>query len=155
MLPRLVHVDEAIPELRKAIEIEPAFGAAHQALWGAWYLRKQWHAALSEARAFFSVRGQGSLIPLLSPPVTEHQYRQSMYNAARQLVEQSHSVYVRNLHVARLYAHAGERDDACAYLEKACSEKESPLVHLAVGWDWEAIHADARFQSLVKRIGFR
>lgn len=54
--------------------------------------------------------------------------------------------------VARLYAHAGEKDRALEWLEKAFERREPPLVHVSVGWDWESLRDHPRFQTLLRRI---
>ncbi len=54
--------------------------------------------------------------------------------------------------LARLWAHAGDADRALDWLEKAYLWRESPLVHLAVGWDWDGLRGDPRFESLLRRM---
>ena len=69
------------------------------------------------------------------------------------MIHHSRTAYVRNIRIARLFAHAGDATSAITFLERAFCERESPLVHLAVAWDWEAISAHSGFISLVDRIG--
>lgn len=149
----LKRIEPAIEQLRKAVDFEPAFGAAHQGLWGAFYLQQNWGAALDEARTFFSIRSQPLLIPFRPSPVSEQDYRESMLQAANQLVETNRSRYVRNIRIARLYAHAGDSNQACTWLQRAFSERESPLVHLGVSWDWQATRSDPRFSALLNKVG--
>ena len=44
--------------------------------------------------------------------------------------------------------------EALDWLEKAWEEHENPLVHLSVGWDWECLREEPRFQDLLRRINF-
>ena len=54
--------------------------------------------------------------------------------------------------VARVLAHAGENARALDFLEKAYERRETPLYHIGVGWDWDALRPDPRFQSLLRHM---
>ena len=41
---------------------------------------------------------------------------------------------------------------ALEWLEKAYEGRETPLVHLSVGWDWDILRDDPRFQDLLLRM---
>jgi TolB-like protein len=144
---------EAVEELQKVARAEPAYAAAHQGLWGAFYQLQDWDAALQEARTSFSIRGDVTLIPFESVATDENVYRRVMLDAARGLAKRSLSSHVSNLRIARLYAHAQDIETAFQWLERACFRKESPLVHLAVAWDWDNMRGDERFLNLLRRIG--
>jgi TolB-like protein len=145
--------EEAIRELQNLTRTEPAFGAAHQALWGAFFQLKNWGTALQHARTFFSIRGDGALLPLDSLQTDEEAYRAAMHHAASTLVERSKTTYVPNLRIARLFSHGNDYESAFHYLEAAFAARESPLIHLAVAWDWDNITSDPRFVDLLTRIG--
>ncbi|KAA6462093.1 hypothetical protein DYQ86_10770 [Acidobacteria bacterium AB60] len=145
--------EEAVRELENVILGEPAFGAAHQGLWGAYFQERNWGMALREARTFFSIRGDAALFPVDAMDADESAYRTAMRDAARTLAERSKTIYVPNLRIARLFAHGNDHESALRFLEAAFAARESPLVHLAVSWDWDDIAADPRFLDLVKRIG--
>lgn len=40
------------------------------------------------------------------------------------------------------------------WLEKAYEQRETPLVHLNVAWDWDSVRHDPRFQDLLRRMNF-
>jgi hypothetical protein len=54
--------------------------------------------------------------------------------------------------VARLYAHASDTDQALRWLEHAYDARETTLIHLGVGWDWNALRSDLRFVHLLTRM---
>jgi hypothetical protein len=60
--------------------------------------------------------------------------------------------YVQPTQVARLYAHAGDKDHALQWLEKAFEEQLPAMVHLGVDLDWEILRDDPRFQDLLRRL---
>jgi TolB-like protein len=144
-------VDEAIEQMQRVSRAEPAFGAAHQGLWGAYYLQGRWSDALREAQIFF--RGEDTPGDDSAREVTESDYRRSMRHAAGRLIERSGAIYIPNLRIARLYAHGGDVERALHWLERACRDRESPLVHLKVAWDWDNLKAEPRHAAVLKEIG--
>ena len=73
---------------------------------------------------------------------------------AELLQRKSKEKYVSPLFVAMHYSIAGETDLAFEWLEKAFADRSSWLVELKVDPAWKNIRTDARFQNLIKRIGF-
>ena len=55
--------------------------------------------------------------------------------------------------IARLYAHAGENDQAMEWLQRAFEQRETPLMHLSIAWDWDGLRDDPRFRDLLRRVG--
>jgi hypothetical protein len=39
------------------------------------------------------------------------------------------------------------------WLQLACEQRETTLIHLGVRWDWDTHRADSRFQDLLRRLG--
>jgi TolB-like protein len=146
-------IDEAIEQMSRVVRLEPAFGAAHQGLWGAWYVQGRWGEALREARSFFDIRGETGLVEEIPSPVDESRYRSAMRRAAERLTAQRTTAYIPNLRIARLYAHGGVSEEAFRWLRRACECRESPLVHLAVAWDWDNLKGDPRFGAVLAEIG--
>jgi adenylate cyclase len=81
-------------------------------------------------------------------------YKGAMRLAAELLAARSRTAYVPALRIARLYAHADDKDLALEYLEKAFQQREVPLIHLGVSWDWCSLRSDPRFQDLLRRMNF-
>ena len=36
----------------------------------------------------------------------------------------------------------------------ASCERQPPMTHLGVGWDWDSLRSDPRFQALLRRMNF-
>lgn len=72
-----------------------------------------------------------------------------MHLAATVLAARSKRTHVPAVGIARLYAHAGDRDEVLHWLQKACDERETPLTHLAVAWDWDFLRSDPRSLALL------
>jgi serine/threonine-protein kinase len=146
--------DDAIAQLRKTLKMEPNFSSAHLGLWGAFYQKRMEGEALAEAKAFFALLGDSETVEALERGYAEAGYLGAMKLAAEKLVARSKLTYVPGLRIARFYAHAGEKDRALEWLEKAYEGREPPLVHLNVGWDWDSLRSDPRFQDLLRRMNF-
>ncbi len=56
--------------------------------------------------------------------------------------------------VASAYANLGDRDNAIKWLEKAFEERLPYLVSSNSDFVFDSVRSDARFQALMKKIGF-
>jgi len=146
--------DAAVEQLREAARREPGLAAAHLGLWGALHEKRSFGEALAEARAFFTALGDREVGQALAAVGGEGDYRRAMRSAAAALAARSRRKYVPAVRVARLFAHAAEKDEALHWLEKAVDEREPPLVHLLVAWDWGGLRDEARFRALLDRVRF-
>jgi hypothetical protein len=81
-------------------------------------------------------------------------YASAMERAAETLAARVEHQHVPALRIARLYAHAGAKDRALDWLERACEQHEAPLVHLQVAWDWDSLREQPRFQALLRQVNF-
>jgi serine/threonine-protein kinase len=148
----LRHNDDAIAQLRKVLQAEPVFSSAHLGLWGAFYRKGMSEEALEEARKFFAALGDTEVERSLEGGHDEDGYAGAMRRAAATLTERECRSYVPAIRIARLYAHASEEDRALEWLEKAYERRETPLIHLGVGWDWDCLRGDPRFEDLLRRM---
>jgi TolB-like protein len=145
--------EDAIGRLRKALAADPGFPSAHMGLWGAYYRLGHPDDALAAAREFFSLLGDREVEDALERGCAGDGYARAMHLAAEILAERSRRCHVPGVRVARLYAHAGENDQAMEWLQRAWEQRETPLVHLGVAWDWDALREDSRFRDLLRRVG--
>jgi serine/threonine-protein kinase len=144
--------DEAIAELRKAVRMEPGFSSAHMGLWGAFYRKGAQEEALRAAKAFFGALADSEVVQALEEGHAGSGYAGAMSSAARCLTARAERAHVPAVRIARLHAHAGEHVLALEWLERAYASHESPLVHLAVAWDWDSLRSHPRFQELLRRM---
>jgi TolB-like protein/lipoprotein NlpI len=144
--------DEAVAQLRLTLKAEPQFPAAHLGLWGALYRQRKYPEALQEAKRFFALQGRGEIVDALDDGGGKAGYPGAMRRAAEKMVARSERSYVGALGIARVYAHAGEKDRALQWLERAYEERVPGMCHLAVAWDWHGLHGERRFQRLLRRM---
>ncbi len=60
--------------------------------------------------------------------------------------------HISAIRIARMFVHSGDKNSAIQWLEKAYQARESPIMLLAVYWDWDDLRSDSRFQSLYRRM---
>jgi len=144
--------DEAIAQLRKVLATEPDFSSAHMGLWGAYYKKGMHDEALAEAIKFFVALHDVAVADALTHGYRQGGYARAMHRGAAVLAERSKRTHVPAVRIARLYAHAGDKDEVLRWLRKAYDDRESPLLHLSVAWDWDFLRNDPRFQDLLRRV---
>jgi len=145
-------LDEAVAQLTKALQAEPNSPAAHLGLWGAYFRKGADAEAFAEARRFFDALGDRGVVGALDAGWAAGGYRPAMKRAGDVLAARYRTTYYPAIRVARVYVHAGENERALEFLEKAYERHETPLYHIVVGWDWDALRPDPRFQSLLRRM---
>jgi serine/threonine protein kinase len=145
--------DEAITQLRKVLRVESDFASAHLGLWGAFYRSGMHEEALAEAKKFFAVLGDRQVVEALTEGYAVDGYTGAMRIAGEKLSERSTVSYAPAFRIARLFAQAREKSRAQEWLEKAYEHRESPLIHLSVGWDWDSLREEPQFRDLLRRIG--
>ena len=145
--------DGAITQLRKVLRTEPNFASAHLGLWGAFYRSGMHEKALEEATKFFTVLGDRDVVEALTNGYATAGYTGAMRLAAETLAGRTAVTYTPAFRIARLFAHARETTRAQEWLEKAYEHRESPLVHLSIGWDWDSLQEESQFRDLLRRIG--
>jgi serine/threonine protein kinase/tetratricopeptide (TPR) repeat protein len=148
----LCRYDEAIAELRKALKAEPNLPSAHLRLWGAFCGKGMYEEAVAEAKTFFEVLGDQEVVQALQRGYIDTGYSGAMRLAGETLSKRSDLTYVQPTQIARLYAHAGDKDHALEWLEKAYQERLPAMVHLGVDPDWSCLRSEPRFQDLMRRL---
>ncbi|HEY1271129.1 MAG TPA: winged helix-turn-helix domain-containing protein [Terriglobales bacterium] len=147
--------DEAITQLRKVQETDPDFSSVHMGLWGAYYKKGMYPEALAEARKFFAVLHDGQVEDALARGGAKGDYARAMQLGAEVLAARSRRTHVPTVRIARLYAHAGDKEEVLSWLQKASDQHETTMSHLAVAWDWDLVRKDPRFQALLASMNFR
>ena len=147
--------EEAVEQLTSIVTSEPRFASAHLGLWGAFFSLGRHAQAMLAARAFFQSIDDGEMLAVLTAVQGAASYAATMRRAGDLLAARadSNACHVPAIRVARLYAHANDRQRALEWLHRACDARESPLVHLAVGWDWRTLRDTKAFGAILRRVG--
>jgi TolB-like protein len=150
-------LEEAIRSYRAALEVEPSDPRSLFGLAEALRRRGEVKGAIEARRKAYEISGEEDGGKALAAARTEKDYENAEAAVARfrlgELETLAKERYVSPLELARLQAQVGEREKAFASLEAAFAERSAGLVFLKVEQAWDRVRDDARFASLVRRVG--
>jgi len=141
--------DDAIAQAHKALRTAPDAPVAHSALWIGLFLKGMYKDAFLEAKANFP--GDHDIEEAFERGYAEGGYPGAMRRAAELLAARSSKTYVSPTFVAELYFHAGEKDLALQWLEKAFQVREPNLPYIGAP-EYDGLRSDPRFQNLLRRM---
>ena len=144
--------DDAIVQARKVLRTNPNFHMARSDLWNLLDQKEMYEEALVEAQKYFELLGYREVAEALAQDYAEGGYSEALSRAAETLAARSRTTFVTPLLVARLYAHAGKKDQALDWLERAIEERDPNMVILSVVPVWDNLRDDPRFQDLLRRM---
>ena len=146
--------DRAIEQGLKALEMDAAFSTTHFFL-GLAYVQTGRYAEAIAALGKAGARSGGLPVTVAA---LGHAYavsgqRDEAIKILDQLIELSKQRYISPYDIARIYAGLGQKEEAFAWLEKAYEERSSSMTYLKVEPQFDDLHSDPRFASLLQRAG--
>ena len=147
--------DEAIPIFQNLLPTGPNRASNYLGLWGAYHRTGRYDQAVNAAKEYFVATNGREFAEALGAGRDLAAYRAGMKRAGDTMAELSKVRHVPAIRIARMYAHAGDKDATFQWLERAYESHEPALMRLGVFWDWLDLHADARFEDLMKRLNLR
>jgi tetratricopeptide (TPR) repeat protein len=148
-------LDEAIAQSRKAVAMDPNLEVAHSALGRAYLGKKMYEEALGEFQKMVTLAGGVATGPDTYLGYTfavmgrKSEARDKLDLLERRYRQKTASAY----DVALLYAGLNDGEQALVWLEKALTDRSGGLLQLKADIMFEPIRSDARFESLVRRLG--
>jgi len=144
--------DEAIPIFNRLLPTGPNKASNYLGLWGAYFRKGQYEEALRAARDYFTAAGDGEFVEVLGTTRDLTTYRAAMIRTGEAMAARSSERHIPAVRIARMFAHAGDKDRAFQWLDRAYQNHESPLGRVAVFWDWIELRSDPRFRDLLTRL---
>jgi serine/threonine protein kinase/tetratricopeptide (TPR) repeat protein len=148
---------EAVGLYRAALEVDPEDPRSLFGLAGIFRMRGELPQAIETLRRAYELSNEGDGVKALTGARTSEDYDAAQLSVARvrlgELYALARNRYVSPLDIARLQALVGEKERAFASLDAAFAERSGGLVFLNVDRAWDGIRNDARFASLVRRVG--
>jgi hypothetical protein len=71
-----------------------------------------------------------------------------------ELKGESQTTYVPAYFIAAIYGALGEKDQAFAWLQRAYDERDPQITYLLLDPFMDPLRSDARFNDLVRKVGF-
>ena len=145
--------DEAITPLKRALELEPDFVVAHMYLAWLYEASGKGDLAIAESRRTIEL-GNPFGQALLADSYAVAGRKAEAVAPLKESIEQSKRSHSGALQIALVFDALGDKEQAFTWLEESYKEHEPLLVYLNVmPFRNDALHADPRFQDLVRRIG--
>lgn len=146
--------NQAMAQFRKTLELDPNFRETYQRL-GMWYCRMgQYAEAVAELDRAILLTGEGQrTIAFLGYAYGLWGKRDEAVKKLDELLELSKRKYTSPFNTATIYIGLGEKDQAFAWLQRACDEREPLLVYLKVNPLFESLRNDPRFTDLLRCVG--
>jgi serine/threonine protein kinase/tetratricopeptide (TPR) repeat protein len=141
--------DEAIEQLRKTLDLDPGFGVAHGTLARTYLNRGMLDKAVAEALKAMPLE----LVPALKEAYMKSGIRGLFEKWLELAVEMSRHTYVSPYDIGGLYAILGKKNDAFAWLEKACTDRSILFTYIRADASFESLRSDPRYTALLKKVG--
>jgi serine/threonine-protein kinase len=147
--------DDAITQYRKTLELDPTFYVARGNLASALLQKRDYAAAVAEyEKVHEQMSSDVSIACELGQLYAVMGRKQDALAMVDKVMAVSKTRYINAPPVAWIYSGLGDRDKAFEWLEKGYAERAWPMVFLKVEPKYDALRGDARFASLLQRVGF-
>jgi eukaryotic-like serine/threonine-protein kinase len=148
--------DKTIEEAKKIIEIDPTFAPTHMHLSEAYFYTGKYDLWLAEWQRAAELRGDSDKVARVKA-VKEEYAKSGLSGARRKMIqfldEQVKHTYLDPFGIAENYALDGQKDQAFAWLDRACGEKSTAVGYLKVSPALDSLRSDPRYAALLKRMG--
>ena len=147
--------DRAMEELRKVIDMDANYAAAHSTLALVYARKGMCEQAIGEFEKGACLAGGHPAVATSLKALTAYSYAIcNRPDKARALVdgisaEPAASSYL----LATIYASLGDHDRALNWLDRACADRDFQLVSLKVDPAFDPLRSSTRFRELLTRIG--
>ena len=154
----LIHAgqpDEALARLQKTFEVGPNFWLAHLFAASAYIEKGMFAEAIGEAHKARELSGVSTHPIAFGSYALAKWGKQAEARAGlEELMNLSEKGYVSPYNIALVHNGLGDRDETLAWLERAYEQRDARMVFLKVEPKWNNLREDARFQDLLRRVGF-
>jgi tetratricopeptide (TPR) repeat protein len=146
--------DEAGIILQKAIELDPNFWVTHLTLGKVYAQQKNYPEAIAEfSKARELSHGNSEAIASIGYVAALAGDKAKARAVLEELKALSNQHYIPPVTVALVYNGLGDQNEALAWLEKACDDRDVRLTLLGVDPKWDFFRSNPHFVVILKRIG--
>jgi DNA-binding SARP family transcriptional activator/TolB-like protein len=145
--------DQAVQECRKTLELNPAVFVAHLRLGRTYIQQAKYQEAIAELNQARSLDNQPETLAWLGYAQAVSGNSAEAQRLLNELMELAKTRYISPYSIAIVYTGLDEKDQALAWLDKACAERSEELIWLNVEPALDRLRSDPRFASLLRCAG--
>jgi TolB-like protein/DNA-binding winged helix-turn-helix (wHTH) protein/tetratricopeptide (TPR) repeat protein len=152
--------DEAEKQFKAALQLDPAFVHAHQALGGVYESTGQFKASINEWNTTLSMLGEYDATAKVRDAWARAGFdaakKAALHEYRAYLTKQSKLRYISPYWFASVDAQLGEREQALSWLEKAYDERDVCLFCLRGDANsvFAGLSQEPRYRAILKKVGF-
>lgn len=145
---------QTVEQCRKVLDLYPDYVPAHQLLGLTYSLLRQDEPALAELKHAGALEPTNSMNPLFIDYVLARAGRsQEASRSLDEIVAKSGDAFIPDYLVAAAWTAIGDNRKAETFLDRALEFRSNWLINLHYDPRFDPLRSDARFQSIVSRIG--
>ncbi|PYU22328.1 MAG: hypothetical protein DMG32_18560, partial [Acidobacteria bacterium] len=146
--------DRAVEQAQKAIEVQPDYFFAHTWLGVIYAQMGRRPEAVAEAEKGAQLTDSPLIHAFLGYAYAAAGKKAEARKIAEELAAKRAQRYVCPYEIGTIYLTLGEKNEAFRWYEKAYEERSVCVPLMKFDPRLDSVHADARFQDLIRRIGF-
>ncbi|HXN71205.1 MAG TPA: tetratricopeptide repeat protein [Candidatus Acidoferrales bacterium] len=147
--------EDAIQLDRRTLEMDSNFIPAHVSLGAVYEKQGSLQQAIDEYKKVIALRpGDPAALAALGYVYARSGQKDEAHKILSELTETSKQQYVPSFQIATIYAGLDDGDNAMLWLEKSYRQHESQMPFIQSDERFNSLHADARYESLIHRLGF-
>jgi TolB-like protein/Tfp pilus assembly protein PilF len=144
--------DEALVAINECLRLQPGLGAAHRYLASVYRLTGRYDMAIAADQSAIKLGDPHGPVDLAASLAAAGRTSEAT-QALVPVVAHARKVRDGAFYIALAYTTMGRVDEAFMWLEEAYSNRDPWMPFLAVHPEFDRLHADPRFDALVRRIG--
>ena len=149
-----VKVDDAIPEYKKIIAMDPSFPGAYGNLANLYERKHMYSEALNTMQPYLGLKGLPDVAGELRSLYSASGYTVVMRKELnKDLQDRAQGKYMSPVGIAASYAALGDEKHALEWLERGYEEHSSGMQYLGVDSEFDSIRSNPKFQYWLSVLG--
>src|SRR5262245_17907552 len=146
--------DQAIAQCQKMLDLDPEAYIKLRDVLELVYERLGWYdQAVAERVKIMTFLGRAEKAAELRAAYDRSGWKGYLQKTADSIIEQAMTGKVGSFNMAKVYARSGDKDRTIEWLEKAYANRSSGIISIKSDPAFDWLHADPRFQDLLRLIG--
>jgi DNA-binding winged helix-turn-helix (wHTH) protein len=146
--------NQAIAQCQKMLALDPqAYLKLRDVLENVYEQLGWYDQAVAERVKIMTVLGRADKAAELKAAYDRSGWKGYLQKTADSIIERAMTGKVGSFNMAKIYARSGDKDRTFEWLEKAYAKRSSGIISIKSDPAFDWLHADPRFQDLLRRIG--